>query len=53
MEMWMLGANHKTEVKEPVEGAGRRTRIAEGDCKPIRTTTWAGLTTQFSQSLDH
>jgi hypothetical protein len=39
MQMWMLGVNKKTELKEPVGGAGRRTGKAEGDYNPIRRTT--------------
>jgi hypothetical protein len=39
MQKKMLEANHQTELREPVggaaEGAGGRTRRAEGDCNPI------------------
>jgi hypothetical protein len=31
MQIWMLGANHQTELKEP----GGRTGLAEVDCNPI------------------
>jgi len=37
--MWILGASHQTELKEPSGGAGGRTGVAEGDCSPIGKTT--------------
>jgi hypothetical protein len=53
MQMWMLGANHQTELREPGQGADRGTGGAEGDCNPIGRTKSACQTTQCSQSLDH
>jgi hypothetical protein len=53
MQMQMLRTNHQTELREPGGGASRRAGGTEEDCDPIRRTTLAGLTTQFSQSLDH
>jgi hypothetical protein len=50
--MAMLGADYQTELREHGVGAGR-TGGAEGDCYPIKRTTKAGLTTQFSQSIDN
>jgi len=35
MQMWMLRANHQTELRVPGGGTGGRTGGAEGDCKPI------------------
>ena len=40
--MWMLGANHQTELREPGAGAGRRTGGPEGDYNPIGRTVLAG-----------
>lgn len=48
-EMWMLWANHQTELRDP-DG---RTVGAEGHCNPIGKTTLAGQTTQCSQRLGH
>ena len=53
MQMWMLGANHQTELREPGGGAGRRTGGADRGCNFIGRTTEAGLITQFSLRLDH
>jgi hypothetical protein len=53
MQMWMLGANHQTELRDPSGGAVRRTAGAEGSCNPIGRTILAGQTTQCSQGLDH
>jgi hypothetical protein len=52
MLMWMLGANHQTELWDPGGGADRRTEGVEGNCNPIRGTMSAGQTTQYSQGLD-
>jgi hypothetical protein len=52
MQMWMLGANHQTELRDHGGGAGRRTGRAKGDCNPIGRITSAGWTTQCSQGLD-
>jgi hypothetical protein len=35
LQIWMLGANHQTELREPGERARGRTGGAEGDCNPI------------------
>jgi hypothetical protein len=51
--MWMLEANHQTELKDTSWGAGRRTLGAEGHCNPIGRTMLSGWTTQLSQGLDH
>jgi hypothetical protein len=34
MQMWMLGANHQTELGDLDGVAGGRTGRAEGDCNP-------------------
>jgi hypothetical protein len=52
MQLWMLGANHQTELSDPGGGAGWRNGAAEGDCTPIGKTT-TGRTTQCFQRLDH
>jgi hypothetical protein len=51
--MWMLGANHQTELREHSSGAGRRTGGAEDCCNPIVRTTLADQTTLCSKRLDH
>jgi hypothetical protein len=38
MQMWMLVANHQTELREPGAGADRRTGGEKGDYNHIRTT---------------
>jgi hypothetical protein len=38
MQMWTLGANHQTELRDPGGGAGGRTGGAEGYCNPIERT---------------
>jgi hypothetical protein len=38
MQMWMLGANHQTELKEAGGGGARRAGGAEGDWNPIERT---------------
>jgi hypothetical protein len=42
-----------TELRDPGEGAGGRTRGAEVDYNPIGRKTSADGTTQCSQGLDH
>jgi hypothetical protein len=39
MQMWMLGANHQTELKDPGGGAGGKTGGAKGDCNHIERTS--------------
>jgi len=51
MQMWMLGANHQTEFRDPGGGAG--AGVTEGDCNPIGRTVSADWTAQCSQRLDH
>jgi hypothetical protein len=48
MHMWMLGANHLTELRDLCGGAGRRTRGTEGNCNPLGKTMSAGQTIQCS-----
>jgi hypothetical protein len=48
-QMWVLRANHQTDLRDPDGGASRRTGGAEGNCNPIGRTTPAGQTTQCSQ----
>jgi hypothetical protein len=38
MQMWMLGANHQTELRNPGGGVGRRTEGAEGHWNLIGRT---------------
>jgi hypothetical protein len=38
MQMWMLGANHHTDLRDPGGGTGRRTGEEERDCNPIGRT---------------
>jgi hypothetical protein len=52
MQMWMLRANHQTELRDPGGGAGRRTAGAEGGCNPVGRRSLAPPTTQCSQELD-
>ena len=51
--MWMLGANHQTELREPDGGAGGKTGRVEGDCNPLGGAMLAGGSTQCSKGLDH
>jgi hypothetical protein len=39
MQMWMLGANHQSELRKYGGGAGRRTRGVVKDCILIGRTT--------------
>jgi hypothetical protein len=36
MQMWMFGANFQTELRDHIEGAGRRPGGVEMDCNPIK-----------------
>jgi len=51
--MWLFESNHQTEPREPGMGASKNNGGEERHCNPIRRRTYGGLTTQFSQRLDH
>jgi hypothetical protein len=53
MQIWILGANHQTELRGPGWGAERRAGGIEGYCNPIGRTISDGQTTQCPQGLDH
>jgi len=48
MQMWMLGANHLTELRDAGGEPGGRTGGAEWDCNPIERTMLGSQTTQLS-----
>jgi len=41
MQMWMLGANHQTELRDPGGAAVTGTAEGEGYCNPIGRKTLA------------
>ena len=51
--MWMLGANHQTEHREPNGGVKGRTEVAEGVCNPIGRTISINQSLQNSHGLNH
>jgi hypothetical protein len=52
MQMWMLGVNHQTELRDPSGGASGRTVEADRDCNHVGRTMPTGWTIQCYQGLD-
>ena len=53
MKMYLVGANHQTELRDPSKGNGGRTVGVKRDRHHIGRPISADWTTKCSQRLDH